>query len=1216
MQFIGKIMGDPNKKDIRAIQPLIDKINALEPAMKKLSNEELAAKTAEFRSQLFLHLKGGLVLEDELVKLFREALNGVEPMADKCSDAQLHAAVTEYRQRIERGRNPEQDLRDDLPATLSECFETGYAQLVPSLNSLKVTAAIDLADKRQQWPDEASDPRHAAISLLKEIEPDLQEVDPSFLNDAFDVAWPRFEEARDNAPDQEEGANERLKQLLGDVLAPVQDELVAIKAEAMDKLVPEMAKRYRMGKTLEDLLPEAFAVVRETGRRTIKMRHYDVQLIGGVVLHRGKIAEMRTGEGKTLVATLPVYLNALAGKGVHVVTVNDYLARRDAEWMGEIYTFLGLTVGVIVNAVEPQTPERRAAYQADITYGTNNEFGFDYLRDNMVHTPDEMVQRKHHYAMVDEVDSVLIDDARTPLIISGPVGRDDNTQQFFDLKPRIEKLIEVQKRAANQFLNEAKKKITEGNDDPKDGGLALFRAHRGLPKTSALIKFLSEPGIRQRLQRTENYYLADQQKEMPKADEELYFYIDEKNNSVELTDKGIQLITRSGEDPHFFIIPDIGVDLAAIDNNPSLSQEEKMKQKEILLNDYALKSDRIHTVQQLLKAYTLFDKDVEYVVLDGAVKIVDEQTGRILEGRRYSDGLHQAIEAKENVKIEAATQTYATVTLQNYFRMYHKLCGMTGTAETEAAELWSIYKLDVVTIPTNVPAIRKDEQDLVYKTMREKYRSVIDKIEELRNAGRPLLVGTTSVEVSELLSRMLKQKQIPHNVLNAKQHAREAQVIAEAGLAGNVTIATNMAGRGTDIKLGPGVKDAGGLAIIGTERHESRRVDRQLRGRAGRQGDPGSSQFYVSLEDDLMRMFGSERIAKVMDFAGYKEGEVIQHSMITKSIERAQKKVEENNFGIRKRLLEYDDVMNNQRNVIYGRRNHALFGERLALDIDNAFSMVAESVVGGFKTEEDYEGFRLACIVNFGIDPKIDAETFKAKDANSLIDQLYAEATEYYQRKKEELKKQAIPVFKNIRLTQGNQIENVVVPFTDGRKGINVLTNMQKTLDSNGEELATSLEKTITLVVIDDAWKEHLRAMDDLKQSVQTAYLEQKDPLVIYKIESYNLFRNMSGELNKDIVSFLCHSSIPIQQENAQLKEGRQEKTDLSKLRANKEEVDRAGQEYGANERDRYEPGGAGAATDVAVKQAPVKAAPKIGRNDPCPCGSGKKYKHCHGKEA
>jgi len=735
----------------------------------------------------------------------------------------------------------------------------------------------------------------------------------------------------------------------------------------------------------------------------------------------------------------------------------------------------------------------------------------------------------------------------------------------------------------------------------------LMRAFRGLPKNSALIKFLSEPGIKVKLQKSENYYLADQQKEMPKVDEELYFHIDEKNNQVDLTDRGLSAITKSGEDPEFFVLPDIGVLLAEIDRS-NLTDEEKLHQKEALLTDYSAKADRIHTVQQLLKAYTLFDKDVEYVVMEGAVKIVDEQTGRILDGRRYSDGLHQAIEAKENVKIEAATQTYATITLQNFFRMYHKLCGMTGTAETEAAELWGIYKLDVVTIPTNVSVIRKDQEDLVYKTKREKYKSVIDEIEKLRNAGRPVLVGTTSVEVSELLSRMLQVKKIPHNVLNAKQHAREAQVVAEAGLAGAITIATNMAGRGTDIKLGPGVKEAGGLAIIGTERHESRRVDRQLRGRAGRQGDPGTSQFYVSLEDDLMRLFGSDRIAKLMDRFGYKEGEVIQHSMVTKSIERAQKKVEENNYGIRKRLLEYDDVMNKQRNVVYQKRNHALFGERLALDLDNAFYTVAEGLITGFREQEDYEGFQLSTIVNFGLQSSITKEEFHKVDAGQLTDRLYNEATSAYQRKMQDLQKHAVPVFKNIRQQQGNHIENVVVPFTDGRKGIQVLANMQKTLDTEGRELSNSLERTITLAIIDEAWKEHLRSMDDLKQSVQTAYLEQKDPLVIFKMEAFELFRRMDSEVNKDIVSFLCHSSIPMEQNNGQLREGREEKTDMSRMRANKAEVAARGEDYAANENDYYDP--------TPVKQEPIKVGPKIGRNDPCPCGSGKKYKHCHGKEA
>ena len=1012
---------------------------------------------------------------------------------------------------------------------------------------------------------------------------------------------------------------------------------------------------------LEALLPEAFAVVKETSRRfkenaelvstateldrdlsikkehiriegdqstykniwmaagspiTWNMVHYDVQLIGGAVLHQGKIAEMATGEGKTLVSTLPAYLNALSGEGVHIVTVNDYLARRDSEWNGPIFEWLGLTVDCI-DKHEPNSEARRKAYLADITYGTNNEFGFDYLRDNMVHSPEEMVQRKHHYAMVDEVDSVLIDDARTPLIISGPVPKGDD-QQYHILKSRVERLFEAQRKVTNQFLIEARKKIAEGNDDAKDGGLALMRAHRGLPKSGALIKFLSEPGIKVKLQKTENYYLADQQKEMPRVDEELFFHIDEKNNSVDLTDKGIQMITREGEDPEFFVLPDIGVKLADIEKSEA-STEEKLQGKEALLNEYAIKADRIHTVQQLLKAYTLFDKDVEYVVLDGQVKIVDEQTGRILDGRRYSDGLHQAIEAKENVKIEAATQTYATVTLQNYFRMYHKLAGMTGTAETEAAELWDIYKLDVVTIPTNMPAIRKDHQDLVYKTKREKYKAVIDEIEKLRSEGRPSLVGTTSVEVSELLSKMLQVKKIPHNVLNAKQHAREAQVVAEAGLAGAVTIATNMAGRGTDIKLGPGVKEAGGLAIIGTERHESRRVDRQLRGRSARQGDPGTTQFYVCLEDDLMRMFGSDRIASLMDKMGYKEGEVIQHSMVTKSIERAQKKVEENNFGIRKRLLEYDDVMNKQRNVVYKKRSHALFGERLALDLDNAFYIVAEGLVNSFREQDDFEGFKLATIVNFGIDTGISQEEFLKEDVNQLSERLYQEATKSYEHKLDELRKQAVPVFNNIRATQGSHVENVVVPFSDGKKRINVHVGLQKTLNSEGRELMSAVERQITLSIIDEAWKEHLRAMDDLKQSVQTAYLEQKDPLVIYKMEAFELFRRMDSEVNKDIVSFLSHSGIHhSSRDHSGIHEGREQRTDMSKLKIRKDEMATAGPSNGAGPIPQGIPQEGGNEyhdPSSAVRQEPIKVGPKIGRNDACPCGSGKKYKNCHGRD-
>ncbi|HXS58526.1 MAG TPA: preprotein translocase subunit SecA [Hanamia sp.] len=1003
---------------------------------------------------------------------------------------------------------------------------------------------------------------------------------------------------------------------------------------------------------LLDILPEAFAVVKETARRfkentelkstateldrtfaatknyikiegdqavyqnswtaggsliTWNMVHYDVQLIGGIVLHQGKIAEMATGEGKTLVSTLPAYLNALAGHGVHIVTVNDYLARRDSEWNGTLFEWLGLTVDCI-DKHEPNSEARRKAYSSDIIYGTNNEFGFDYLRDNMVHNPEEMVQGKHHFAMVDEVDSVLIDDARTPLIISGPIPRGDQ-QEFDQLKPRVEKILEAQKKVTNNFLIEAKKKISEGNDDPKDGGLALYRAHRGLPKNSALIKYLSEPGMKVKLQKSENHYLADQQKNMHIVDEELYFVIDEKNNQVQLTDKGISLITKSGEDPDFFIMPDIGVKLSDIEKS-SATPEEKLQQKEVLLNEYSIKAERIHTIQQLLKAYTLFENDVEYVVIEGQVKIVDEQTGRIMEGRRYSDGLHQAIEAKENVKIESATQTYATITLQNYFRMYHKLAGMTGTAETEAAEFWDIYKLDVVSIPTNVPVIRDDVQDLVFKTKREKFKAVIEEVEKMSAAGRPILVGTTSVEVSELLSRMMKQKGVAHNVLNAKQHAREAQVVAEAGLAGAVTIATNMAGRGTDIKLGPGVKEAGGLAILGTERHESRRVDRQLRGRAGRQGDPGSSKFFVSLEDDLMRMFGSERIASLMDRMGYKEGEVIQHNMISKSIERAQKKVEENNFGIRKRLLEYDDVMNKQRTVIYGKRNHALFGETLALDLDNAFYSVAEGLINSFKEIDNHEEFKLSVIVNFGVDTTITKEELAKEDISVLANRLYYEAKDRYNQKNELMNQHTLPVIKNIRKEQGAHIINVAVPFTDGKKAMQAIANLDKTIETNGAELTNALERSITLALIDDAWKEHLRAMDDLRHSVQTAGYEQKDPLVIYKIEAFGAFKQMDDAVNKDIVSFLAHCNIPVEQNQGnRITEERVRRTDMSKMRQRREEFAGAaeGPEYLSQENDYIDP-------SENIKQEPIRVGPKVGRNDPCPCGSGKKYKNCHGR--
>ncbi len=937
---------------------------------------------------------------------------------------------------------------------------------------------------------------------------------------------------------------------------------------------------------------------------TWDMLHYDVQLVGGYNLHEGKISEMATGEGKTLVSTLPSYLNGLTGEGVHVVTVNDYLARRDSEWNGPLFEWLGLTVDCI-DKHQPNSERRRQAYLADIVYGTNNEFGFDYLRDNMVHQPSEMVQRKLHFAMVDEVDSVLIDDARTPLIISGPVPRGDD-QEYYQLKPQIERLVEMQRKVVNSFLLEAKKLITEGNDDKDGGGLALLRAHRGLPKNMATIKFLSEVGIKQVLQKTENYYLADQQKNMPKVDAELYFTIDEKHNQVDLTQKGLEFLTGTTADQNFFVMPDISTGLQAIENSNE-SIEEKAKLKDALIQEYSVKADRIHSIQQLLKAYTLFEKDVEYVVMDEKVKIVDEQTGRILDGRRYSDGLHQAIEAKENVDVEAATQTFATITLQNYFRMYHKLAGMTGTAETEAGEFWQIYKLDVTTIPTNKKIIRNDQEDKVYKTKREKYRAVIEEIKHLKESGRAVLVGTTSVEVSELLSKMLTFEKINHNVLNAKQHAREAVIVAEAGLLGAVTIATNMAGRGTDIKLSPEVKSNGGLAIIGTERHESRRVDRQLRGRAGRQGDPGSSQFFVSLEDDLMRLFGSDKLSTWMDKLGHKDGDVIQHKMISKSIERAQRKVEENNFGIRKRLLEYDDVMNSQREVIYTRRKNALFGERLAVDLNNAFFDACNILAAQFDQNKKYEDFKIEVIRDFGFETTISEQEFLSMSVEQLADNLYAQLKTYYTNKLQFLKEQTSPVLKSIQEQNGDRIENIGVPFADGQKGFQVVANLKKSVETDGQELISALESQVTLLFIDDLWKTHLRQMDEMKQSVQLASYEQKDPLLIYKFEAYNLFKEMISNTNKQIVSFLLKCGIPMQ-EQQEIHQAEVEKTDLSNMRANKEEIDTAGTDYAANENDYYDP-------TPQVKQEPIKRVePKIGRNDPCPCGSGKKYKQCHGK--
>lgn len=995
----------------------------------------------------------------------------------------------------------------------------------------------------------------------------------------------------------------------------------------IDKLKDEI---YTIEKrVLDEILPEAFAVVKETAKRFINnptlevtattfdrelsatkdyvtlegdkalwsnswdaagkevtwdMVHYDVQLIGGIALHQGKVAEMQTGEGKTLVATLPVYLNALTGNGVHLVTVNDYLAKRDSAWMAPIFEFHGLSVDCI-DYHQPNSDARRKAYNANITYGTNNEFGFDYLRDNMAHAPNDLVQRPHHYAIVDEVDSVLIDDARTPLIISGPVPEGDR-HEFTELKPQINELVEIQRKYLTGVLAEAKKLIAEGNT--KEGGLKLLRVYRGLPKNKALIKYLSEEGIKQILQKTENHYMLDNNKEMPKVDAELYFVIDEKNNQIELSDKGVEFL--SGEkDPDFFVMPEIGLEIANIEAK-ELSKEEEAKAKEELFREFSVKSERIHTMNQLLKAYALFEKDTQYVVMDNKVMIVDEQTGRIMEGRRYSDGLHQAIEAKENVKIEALTQTFATITLQNYFRMYHKLAGMTGTAVTEAGELWEIYKLDVVEIPTNRPIARDDRQDKIYKTKREKYNAVIEEVVELSNAGRPVLIGTTSVDISELLSKMLAIRKIKHNVLNAKLHKKEAQIVEEAGHAGVVTIATNMAGRGTDIKLSEEVKKAGGLAIIGTERHDSRRVDRQLRGRSGRQGDPGSSQFYVSLEDNLMRLFGSDRIAKLMDRMGLKEGEVIQHSMISKSIERAQKKVEENNFGIRKRLLEYDDVMNAQREVIYKRRYHALFGERLRVDIANMIYDTSEVIADSNKLAQDFKNFEFELIRYFSISAPMTQEEFEKKDTLEIAGIVYKAAYKNYQERMIRNAEIAYPVIKNVYEQQKDQYKRILVPFSDGVKTLNVATDLEKAYETEGKQLILDFEKNITLAIIDDAWKTHLRKMDELKQSVQLAVHEQKDPLLIYKFEAFELFKVMIEKVNKEVVSFLFKGELP-QQDEAQIREARQRKP-KENLQTQKDEIpnmdERAAQSRAAGQTQ----------SQQTVTETIVRDKPKIGRND------------------
>ncbi len=1104
--FINKILksflGSKADRDMKELLPYVEKINAAYAGLSGLSNDELRAKTDQFREHIREHIRA---VEEELNEL---------------------TTATE--------ENPEMDLQEK---------ERMYSRI------------DELKKERNTKIEEALMEIHAeAFAVVKE-------------------AARRYKEI---------GA-------------------LTVTARQHDR---DIAARRPSVTVTGDQATYSRSWMAAGNEVTWDMVHYDVQLIGGTVLHQGKIAEMATGEGKTLVATLPIYLNALAGRGVHVVTVNDYLAKRDSEWNGQLFEFLGLTVDCI-DKHQPNSPDRRKAYLADITYGTNNEFGFDYLRDNMARSPEDIVQREHHYAIVDEVDSVLVDDARTPLIISGPTPKSTD-QEFHALKPKVEIIVNAQKNYVNTILAEAKKYI-DNKDKQDEVGLALLRAHRGMPKHRALIKFLSEPGVKTLLQKTEASYMAEQGRLMrEKVDPELFFIIDEKNHSIELTEKGHDLISHNMSDQHFFEIPDVGGAMADIEKMAATA-EEKAAKKDELLRDFAIKGERIHTVNQLLRAYTLYEIDVEYIIQEGKIKIVDEQTGRVLEGRRYSDGLHQAIEAKENVKVEAATQTYATITLQNYFRMYHKLAGMTGTAETEAGELWQIYKLDVVVIPTHRKIVRKDEEDLVYKTMREKFNAVIDEVQKLTQAGRPVLVGTTSVEISELLSRLLKQRNIPHNVLNAKQHQREAEIVAQAGQAGTVTIATNMAGRGTDIKLGPGVKEAGGLAIIGTERHESRRVDRQLRGRSGRQGDPGSSQFFVSLEDNLMRLFGSERIASLMDRMGLKEGEVIQHSMITKSIERAQRKVEENHFGTRKRLLEYDDVMNAQREVIYKKRRHALYGERLSLDLQNMLYDMVDGLVTSYKEGNDFENFNMDLIRTFACESPVSQDEFQNSKPEVLTEKVFNAIDEHYRNKARIIGDRAYPIIKQVYEQQGQQFENIVVPFSDGIRAMQVLANLKKSYDTNGLEIIRAFERNITLSIIDDSWKEHLREMDDLKQSVQNAVYEQKDPLLIYKFESFDLFKKMMEEVNKETLSFLFKGQIAVEQPQ-QVKQAEQPKQDLSKLKATHDEY-RQNTSSTAGPAGHKPPQG----PPPPQKMEPVRNEMKVGRNDPCPCGSGKKYKSCHG---
>ncbi len=1086
----------------------------------------------------------------------------------------------------------------------------------------------------------------AIASILKKVfgskaDRDLKQIRP-VLNKVLEAYGPIDKLSNDEL----RAKTEELKARLRECEAPFEKRIAEIKAK-LDEDIPVHEKENlatesdklvkdedaEIEKVLEEILPEAFAIMKSTARRfkenatievtandfdralsinhdfvhiegdkavyqnhwiaggnevTWDMVHYDVQLIGGIVLHQGKIAEMATGEGKTLVATLPVFLNALAGKGVHVVTVNDYLSKRDSEWMGPLYMFHGLSVDCI-DKHEPNSDARKRAYNCDITFGTNNEFGFDYLRDNMAVNMTDLVQRKHHYAIVDEVDSVLIDDARTPLIISGPVAKAQDDEQYMEFRPYVESLYQKQRALVTQVLNDAKKAIAAGKED--EGGMLLLRAYKGLPKYQPLIKFLSEQGMKQLMQKAENYYMQDNEREMHIVTDELYFVISEQQHSVDMTDKGHDLLANAVSNPDFFVLPDVGSQIAEIQKNTELSAEEKQEKKDALMEDYSLKSERVHTVIQLLKAYAMFQKDVDYIVIDNKVKIVDEQTGRIMEGRRWSDGLHQAVEAKENVKVEAATQTFATVTLQNYFRMYHKLAGMTGTAETEAGEFWSIYKLDVVVIPTNRPVIRDDQDDLIYKTKKAKYTAVINKVEELIKEGRPVLVGTTDVETSELLSRMLRMRGIKHNVLNAKEHAREAEIVAQAGMSSTVTIATNMAGRGTDIKLSPEVKKAGGLAIIGTERHDSRRVDRQLRGRAGRQGDPGSSAFYVSLEDKLMRLFGSERIAGVVDKLGMADDEALVSGMLSKSIENAQKKVEENNFGIRKRLLEYDDVMNYQREAVYARRRNALSGERIEIDVRNMM-IDSASIIAGRAEGMPYQDFEEYVMAQLSIDLGFDEKFYSNAKGDQLTDALCKQMQAVYERRMNTLAEKVYPFIKMIFEKQGNMYKNIAIPISDGRKMLTLSVDLEKAYNTQGKEIAKALSRSIILYQIDEHWKQHLRDMDDLRQSVQNAAYEQKDPLVVYKLESYNLFATMLEELNKDVLSFLLRAFVPLREDSEARPAQAPRSQDMSNMRTQRNDLTTNGEQKA---------------------RTPIHVDKKIGRNDPCPCGSGKKYKNCHG---